>query len=191
MKEGSRQRNAAVSIPISDFPGNERLRLRLGAETPTVLTTLGNLDLMALPKTALFCSARCPGSVILAAYDLAARWRDAGRCIISGFHSPVEEECLRIMLRGSSPVIICLARSLPRRIPAEWKTPLAENRILVLSSFSANAKRVTRELAILRNVFVAALADEVCFIHSSAGSHSEHLIAKVTEWDVPYSRLDT
>jgi predicted Rossmann fold nucleotide-binding protein DprA/Smf involved in DNA uptake len=86
------------------------------------LSAFGNLNLLALPKTALFCSARCPGQAILAAYDQAARWRDAGRCIISGFHSPVEKECLRILLRGSQPVIICPARSLEKmRLPADWK----------------------------------------------------------------------
>ena len=68
------------------------LRDRLGANAPSQLTALGNLGLLALRKTALFCSARCPGSAILAAYDQAARWRDERRCIISGFHSPVEKE---------------------------------------------------------------------------------------------------
>ena len=48
---------------------------RLGQDAPAQLTALGNLDLLALPKTGLFCSARCPGHVILSAYDQAARWR--------------------------------------------------------------------------------------------------------------------
>lgn len=55
------------------------LRVRLGTDAPTQLTALGNLDLLNLPKTALFCSARCPGSAILRTYDQAAQWRDAGR----------------------------------------------------------------------------------------------------------------
>src|SRR5437660_953220 len=87
----------------------------MGGYSPARLSALGNLDLLALPKTAIFCSARCPGHVILTAYDQSARWRDAGRCIISGFHSPLEKECLRILLRGSQPIIICPARSLPQR----------------------------------------------------------------------------
>ena len=45
------------------------LKGRLSASMPQQLSALGNLDLMALPKTALFCSARCPGKVILTAYD--------------------------------------------------------------------------------------------------------------------------
>ena len=59
---------------------------RLGSAAPATLSALGNLSPLSLPKTALFCSARCPGSAILAAYDHAANWRDSGRCIISGFH---------------------------------------------------------------------------------------------------------
>jgi len=46
---------------------------RLGDAAPAQLTAFGNLDLLALPKAALFCSARCPGHVILSAYDQAAR----------------------------------------------------------------------------------------------------------------------
>lgn len=190
MKERTRQRNDAVSIPISTFPGNKRLRLRLGADAPSELTALGSLDLLALPKTALFCSARCPGSVILAAYDQAALWRDAGRCIISGFHSPVEQECLRILLRGSQPIIISPARALPQRIPAEWQPPLADGRLLILSAFAATEKRVTTELAARRNALVAALADEVCFAHITPGGQSERLTHRLTEWGVPFSRLE-
>jgi len=167
-----------------------RLRERLDNAAPAQLTTLGNLDLLPLPKTALFCSARCPGSVILGAYDQAARWRDAGRCIISGFHSPVEQECLRILLRGTQPIILCPARALPSRIPAEWLTPLTEKRLLILSGFTATEKRVTAELAARRNALVAALADEVCFAHITPGGQSDRLTHRLTEWDVPFSTLE-
>lgn len=190
MKEQTRQWNDAVSIPISTFPGNERLRLRLGADAPPELTARGNLDLLALPKTGLFCSARCPGNVILAAYDQAALWRDDGRCIISGFHSPVEQECLRILLRGSQPIIICPARTMPKRIPAEWQTPLAEGRLLIVSGFPDAAKRVTTELASRRNALVAALADEACFAHITPGGQSERLTHRLQKWNVPFSRLE-
>ena len=71
------------------------LRERLGTDIPPQLNAIGNLDLIALPKTALFCSPRCPGGAILRTYDQAAKWRDEGHCVISGFHSLVEKECLR------------------------------------------------------------------------------------------------
>jgi predicted Rossmann fold nucleotide-binding protein DprA/Smf involved in DNA uptake len=107
-----------VSIGIKEARYPAQLRERFPRIAPTHLTALGNLDLLNLPKTALFCSVRCPGSAILAAYDKAAFWRDAGCCVISGFHSPIEKECLRILLRGVQPIIICPARSLENmRVP--------------------------------------------------------------------------
>lgn len=166
-----------------------RLSERLGGAAPAELFALGNLDVLALPKTGLFCSARCPGNVILSTYDQAARWRDAGHCIISGFHSPVEQECLRILLRGTSPVILCPARNLPTRIPAECQTPLAEGRLLILSGFTAAEKRATTELATRRNALVAALADEICFAHITPGGQSERLTHRLKEWGIPFSTL--
>jgi predicted Rossmann fold nucleotide-binding protein DprA/Smf involved in DNA uptake len=180
--------------PLALFPADARyparLRERLGGAAPAQLSTLGNLDLLALSKTGLFCSARCPGHIILPAYDQAARWRDDGRCVISGFHSPVEQECLRILLRGTQPIIICPARALPQRIPVEWQPPLANGRLLILSAFADAEKRVTTELATRRNAFVAALADEACFAHITPGGQTERLTHRLTAWRVPFSRLE-
>ena len=177
-------------VKAADARYPARLRERLGDATPAQLTTLGNLDLLALPKTALFCSARCPGQVILKTYDQTAKWRDAGRCVISGFHSPVEQECLRILLRGTPPIILCPARAMPQRIPAEWRTPLADGRLLILSGFTAAEKRVTTALATRRNALVAALADEVFFAHITPGGQSERLTHRLTDWGVAYSTLE-
>jgi predicted Rossmann fold nucleotide-binding protein DprA/Smf involved in DNA uptake len=168
-----------------------RLSERLVDAAPAQLTALGNLELLALSKTALFCSARCAGSAILAAYDQAVRWRDAGRCIISGFHSPVEQECLCILLRGSQPIILCPARALPQRIPIEWQSPLTEGRLLILSGFTDAEKRVTNELAIRRNALVAALADEACFAHINPGGQSERLAHHLKELGIPCSALES
>lgn len=161
---------------------------RLGIETPRQLTALGNIDLLRLPKTALFCSAKCPGSAILAAYDRAACWRDSGRCIISGFHSPIEKECHSILLRGAQPIIICPARGIENmRMPGDWKAPLAANRLLILSPFSATHRRVTADLAACRNELVAALADEAWFAHITPGGQTERLTKLLADWQIPFS----
>ena len=148
---------------------------RLGASPGPAIWALGNLDLLALPKTALFCSARCPGDAILRAYDQAAKWRNEGRCVISGFHSPVEKECLRILLRGPQPIIICPARALPKRLPTEWEKSLADGRLLVLSRFKPTIRRATAELAARRNELIAALADERWFAHITPGGQMQRL----------------
>lgn len=155
----------------SDYPV---VLLRGGAGwVPPVINALGNLALLHQPLAALFCSAKCPGCVILPAYDLAARWRDEGQAVISGFHSPVEKECLRILLRGQQPIIICPARGLPKRIPPDWKKPLADGRLLILSIFPSTESRITADLASRRNELVAALADEVFVAHATPGGRLE------------------
>ena len=173
----------SVALNATDARHPARLWQRLGDAAPAQLSALGNLDLLALPKTALFCSARCPGDAILRSYDQAARWRDAGRCIISGFHSLIEKECLRILLRGKPPVILCPARSLEKlRLPSAWKTPLNEGRLLILSCFPPPYHRATTELATRRNQFVAALADEVWFAHIAPGGQTEQLAKAIASW---------
>jgi hypothetical protein len=137
---------------------------------------LGNPHLLNLPQTALFASTKCPGSVILPTYDQAARWRDEGRCIISGFHSPIEKECLSILLRGTSPLIVCPARSLPRRLAPEWSAPLSEGRMLVLSPFKKSESRVTADLAARRNKYVASIADAIWLAHASDGGKLQKII---------------
>ena len=56
-----------LALARADLRYPTRLRERLGDAAPAQLTTLGNLDLLALPRTGLLCSARCPGHVILPA----------------------------------------------------------------------------------------------------------------------------
>ena len=64
---------------------------------------IGNLGILENPLLAFFCSSKCPGNVILGVYDLARILRDAGIPIVSGFHSPMEKECLDLLLRGDQP----------------------------------------------------------------------------------------
>ncbi|MBI3849913.1 MAG: hypothetical protein HY298_06430 [Verrucomicrobia bacterium] len=80
---------AVLNLADARYP--KRLSEHFGTDAPPQLSALSNLDLLALPKTALLCSARCPGDAILRTYDQAAKWRDAGRCVISGFHLPRAE----------------------------------------------------------------------------------------------------
>src|SRR5262249_28029073 len=112
------------------------LRFYLADHAPATITARGNLDILRqkapAPLVALFCSVQCSSAIILQTYELARALRDAGVTIISGFHSPLEKECLNVLLDGMQPVIICPARSIERlRLPAHWKAALSQDRLLL------------------------------------------------------------
>lgn len=130
---------------------------------PLVWHGIGNPELLAVPdKVALFASRRCDGDVILSLFDRTRELRDAGRVVVSGFQSPVEKECLGILLRSPrSRLIIMPARGLAGlRIPQAWRAPLAAGRLLILSPFPPDLRRPTRAICELRNQLAAALAQE-------------------------------
>ena len=77
---------------------------------------------------------------------------------------------------------------MPQRILAEWQTPLAAGRMLILSGFAAAEKRVTTELATRRNALVAALADEVFIAHTTGGGQLETLTRRLPAWGIPVCR---
>jgi len=117
---------------------------------------------------------------------MAQKLRDEGVTVASGFHSPVEKECLRILLRGKHPIIICLARSLEKiRIPVAWRGGLDTGRLLLLSPFEKRPRRPDRKSAQRRNEIVAALADEVLIIHAEPGGSIERISELANHWKIP------
>jgi predicted Rossmann fold nucleotide-binding protein DprA/Smf involved in DNA uptake len=180
----------AVTVALTDARYPRLVQERLNKNAPVRLLAMGNLDLLGLSAVAFFCSARAPGYAILTAHDQAARWRDEGRCVIGGFHSPVEKECLGILLRGRQPIIICPARGIERiRLPVELRKPMAEGRVLILSLFAPPDRRVSKALASQRNLLAAALSDEVVFAFITPDGHLDELRGVVAGWGIQYSVL--
>ena len=176
-----------------------QLKGYLNAEAPETIWALGNIALLTdrganLNRDiwALFCSSRCPAQIILKAHELAQQFRELGVPTIGGYHSPVEKECLRVLLRGSQPIILCPARSIENmRLSPAWKGALAEGRLLILSIFDSKHRRSTAALANQRNAFVAALADKICIAHASEGSKTLQFAQQVSEWGKPLFTFDT
>jgi len=123
------------------------------------ITFLGNQALLALPKTAFLSSRRIPPEAVLKCYDWATDQRDAGRCVISGFHSDLEKDVLRFLLKGSQPMIVVLARRLYDQIPEEFGAALDAGRLLIVSTSSA--ARASDSTTRTRNRYIVAHADHV------------------------------
>ncbi len=165
--------------------------LKTYPDAPPVLNVVGSLDLLSKPLVALVCSIQCPGSFILLAYDLARTLRDAGVSVISGFHSPIEKECLALLLRGKQPIIICPARSIAgMRIPLSWREPLNAGRLLLISPFDATQRRVTAETASVRNAMITGLGSLLFVIHAASGSKTEQLCRQAISFGKPTLVLD-
>ena len=175
-----------------------QLKEYLKIDAPEAIWAWGNITLLTDRDTcstgdlwALFCSSRCPAQIILKAHELAQQFRASGTPTIGGYHSPVEKECLRVLLRGSQPIILCPARSIENmRISPAWKGALAEGRLLLLSIFDSKRRRSTAALANKRNAFVAALADKICIAHASEGSKTLQFAQRVSEWGKPLFTFD-
>ena len=160
-----------------------RLTFRLGESAPKTISIVGSSAPLSSPLTAYLCSKETPGATILKAFDQAAAWRDTGCCVISGFHSPLERQCLDILLRGKQPVVMMLARGLGvLRLPAEQRKAVEEGRLTIISPFSVTVKRVNAALAHERNRFVAAMSDETVFAYISYGSSLSTIEYEAKRW---------
>lgn len=119
--------------------------------------------------TAFFASRQCPGTAIRAAMDWALQQARVKRVVISGFHSPLEQSVLKVLLQARSPVVTVLARPVNgAKLPSEWTEPVAQGHMAVVS-MATTANRLTSELALARNQLVAQLATDIVVAHASAG----------------------
>ena len=168
----------------AEYPA--RLHERLGDHAPQTLTLLGEPSLLAQPQTALFCSITSLPDAIQRARDSAAKLLSQERMVISGFHSPVEKECLQVLLTGKQPIIICLLRALSdaTRVPKEWRAALESGRLLLLSPFH-KSRRPDEDTARKRNEVVVALANEILILYAKPGGNVERISQLAQVWGVP------
>jgi predicted Rossmann fold nucleotide-binding protein DprA/Smf involved in DNA uptake len=141
---------------------------------------LGDASILKRPLLGFFCSVKCPGDLILRTYDLARALRDAGVAVISGFHAPIEKDCLDLLLRGSQPVVICPARSIQNmRFVKNLKANIEKGRVLLLSPFEETVKRPTAQISERRNQFIGALSAAVFVAYAEPGGKTEEFCKEI------------
>jgi predicted Rossmann fold nucleotide-binding protein DprA/Smf involved in DNA uptake len=141
---------------------------------------MGNLDILSLPKTAFLCSRKVSALAVLKCYDWAIEQRETGNCVISGFQSQIEKDVLHFLLKGKQPVIIALARGFKKRLEPELQTAIQEKRLLLITPFEEEVKRVTVKTAEVRNKMMIELAENITIGYASEGGKLESLL-KTTE----------
>lgn len=89
-------------------------------------------------------------------------------------------------LRGPHPLIIRPARELAgMRLRPKFQTPIAEERLLIISPFGDTVRRASEATAFRHNRFVAALAYALLIAHASPGGKTERLAQEAASWSKP------
>ena len=139
---------------------------RVDPDLSTQIVGAGETVLLSELLLGLIASRECPGHVLLEILDRVPEWVKAGRVIVSGFHSPLEQQVLRSVLRRKRCVVKVLARGMTDYRPtAEEREPLAAGHMLVITACPPQVRRTTRETALERNRLVLALASEIVIPH--------------------------
>lgn len=139
------------------------------------LKFLGNKEILKHYKIGFLCSRKVPADIILKTYDWAKERREKGSCIVSGFHSQLEKDVFKILIKGRQPIILVLARGMMKRWPKFLNTAVEQNRLLIISPFNDKIKRINHDLAMKRNEIIFQLSDEICVPYFS----KESMIAKL------------
>jgi predicted Rossmann fold nucleotide-binding protein DprA/Smf involved in DNA uptake len=190
---GNKSPNGFLTHPVdikridkSDPEYPNSLIHHLANDAPDSVTAIGNLAILNQRKLAIFCSTNCPAEIISQTHDFIQKLVDARVTVIGGFHSPVERECLSILLRGAQPIILFPARSLVKlRIRPEHKEPLEKGRLVFVSFFRSHRHRSDVEMATRRNRFVAAMAEKIFIPFAAPGSKTEHFCRELIAWEKP------
>ena len=167
---------------------------RVSPEFVAQILGTGNTALLLEPLLGLIGSRECPGQVLLETLEYVPEWVKSGCALVSGFHSPLEQQVQRSVLRRKGRVVKVLARGLDPdrsslRLTPEEGLALRESRLLVISPFCSDVTRTTRVTSLQRNRFVLALSDKTVVPHVSSGSPMEGLLRDFKDRIVPSSGI--
>lgn len=123
---------------------------------------LGNKELLKKKKIGFIASRKISTTSIIPTLDWAMQIREqTDVAIVSGFHSRMERDVLKILLQGKCGIIIILARGMYRKLPKQYEEVMAQNRLLIISYEKESVTRVSELSAHKRNRYVETLVDEM------------------------------
>ena len=110
---------------------------------------------------------------------------------ISGWHSPLEEEALNILLPQGASIVFCVPRSLNRFVPsAGVKDRVSQGEALLLTHCSPKVKRISRDASLRRNELVVVLAVSLLVLSAPQGSASLKLANSALRQGKPVHTLE-
>ena len=125
-------------------------------------TYLGNKELLHKRKVGFLASRKISTLSVLPTLDWAMQVsKQEDIAVVSGFHSRLEKDVLKILLQGKCGIVVVLARGMYRKIPQLYEEAMQANRILFISYEKDTITRVSEVSAHKRNRFVMELSDEM------------------------------
>ncbi len=147
---------------------------------------VGNMALLEQPLTAFFASRRCSGRAIRAAMDWIVEQARMKTPLIGGFHSPLEQSVLEVMLSAHAPVVIVIARKLETaHLPAAWLAAAQAGTVAVVSMEDMQ-QRLTAEQAIRRNHWIARHAAQIVVAEAAPDGS---LASCLAQWKIERIRV--
>ena len=126
------------------------------------LAYLGNKDLLKMRKVGFLASRKISTLSILPTLDWVLKIsKQKDIVIVSGFHSKMERDVLKILLQGECGIIVVLARGMYRKLPKQYEEAMLQNRLLIISYEKESVTRVSEATAHKRNGHVRKIADEM------------------------------
>ncbi len=140
-----------------------------------IVSYIGNVDILNVHKTAFLCSHKCPAGIIIQSYDWATKMRNEGRCVISSFHTKIEQDVFNFLKKGTQPIIKVPARGKYKHISQEEQQMVDEGRLLFLFFFPDEVTYQTKETCVKRNEYIAQIADEIHIAYATPNGQLEKL----------------
>jgi len=172
----------------SDYP--YKLSAFLGEKAPEQLAISGP-ELLNNKILGIVCSVECPGTVIMEGYHFFKKLSRCTVTILSGFHSPMEKECLMSLNYGIATAIWCLAKPLELfKLSKAFEPMLITDRIAFLSPFDEKVLRITKDSSVYCNLTVAALSDELFIPYAKQKGKCAKLAEQALNWSKLIFTLD-
>ena len=153
---------------------------------------MGNAEILRRPLLALISSQQMERDLELMSLQLTQRLAASkNMTFISGWHSQLEQACLRMLLAEQASLVFCTAKALDRFKPsAELRQLVAQNKALLLTHCTPSAKRISRGASIRRNELVIGLAAALLVLSAPEGSASLNLARAALDAQKPVFTVD-
>lgn len=149
-------------IPITSLDYSKTLKKNLGTNSPTVLFSKGNLNLLQEPAVAIVGSRNADTVSLQFTSEIAKKCATQNKVVVSGFAKGVDKMALDATLENGGKSIIVLPQGITTFSSGfkQYYKYILQGRLLVVSMFYPNAPW-SAEFAMRRNPYIYGLADEI------------------------------